>query len=322
MLAIPEPPIVSAQHGLQLLRNDLNRSILAALATAPMNTGELCARLMLESDTTLREQLEELERIGTIERLRTLRSGAGAFQLVQAGDDLLGVMETTGTWLTRRPGRALSPESDIAWRALAALGDGWELSLIQHLLVRPSTRAELLMTIAPLTKQKAKRILRRLQGAGLVRALEEERRGSRYALSEWARRAIAVLAAIAQWERTGLSGIAQPVVASDGAIALLAALPLVQLPVHASGVCAFTVEAEGDRSTPRSSAVWARLSRGRVVACRPGRCPSPLDAWVHGGIDAWLDAVIDAHPSALHLGGDRALAEGVLRSLHEELYGT
>ena len=322
MIAIPAPPIRSARIGLRLLRPELARAILLdALATGPMSIGDLCGHLMLESDTSLREQLEQLEEVCAIEKLRSVGAPAGEFRLTAVGEDLSEAMALAGRWLTSRPGRPLSPESDAGRRAFAAFTDGWEAALIHHLLVRPSTRTQLQRT-TPLSKEKLKRMLRRLQGAGLLRALEPDARVPRYAVTVWARRAIGVLVAIGHWERAHLRGTAQPVAASDGLVALLASLPLIRPPADAEGICAFTVEVGADATGPRSAAVWARLASGRVTACRSGVPSTPPDAWVHGGVDEWCEAVMHARPSTLHAGGDRALIAGAIRGLHQELFET
>lgn len=320
MIAIPEPPILSARNGLKLLQQETIRAILEALATRPSTVGDLCAQMMLESDTTLREQLEQLERFGAIEKRVEGRGTADEFHLTTAGKDLGGAVALAGSWLSVRPGRGLSPQTEVAWRAVAALGDAWELSVIQCLLLHPSTKAELTETIPGLGREKTKRMLRRLRGAGLLR-IRDGSSPPRYALTIWARRAIAVLATIAAWERRHLGGTAEPVIAFDGAVALLASLPLVSAGYPATGICAFTVEAGPDAPDPHAAAVWARLARGRVTACRPGASPTPPDAWADGRVDAWLDAVINARPRALHLGGDRKLAEATVRALHEVLFG-
>jgi DNA-binding HxlR family transcriptional regulator len=321
MITIPEPPIVSARTGVRLLRGELNRASLDALRLRPTTVSELCAYLMLESETTLREQLDELEVVGAIARKADDGGRAGELRLTHAGRDLLAAMTGVAAWLTARPGRSLRPESDAAWRAFAAFGEAWELSLIQHLLVRPSTRAELMTTVPSLGREKAKRILRRLRGAGILRS-GGAGAGRRYALTVWARRAIAFLAAIAAWERRYLGPRAEPVAACDGAVALLATLPLIHLPVPASGICTFTVEVGPSAPGPAATAVWARVAGGRVTACRSGSPSRPPTAWVRGDVDAWLGAVIDARIGALHLGGGQSLAEGVVRGLHEELFGT
>jgi DNA-binding HxlR family transcriptional regulator len=321
MIAISDPPIRSARQGMRLLRPELNRALLQALGTRPMSIGDLCAHLMLESDTTLREQLDQLEATSVIERKTEAQAQTAELLLTRAGDDLLSVISLVGAWLGRRPARPLSPESDAAWRAFAALGDGWERSLIQHLLLRPSTRGELLEKIPSLTRGKSKRMLRRLQGAGLLRPLDSDKPVPRYALTVWAREAIAILAAIAHWERAHLPGGAEPIAASDAAIGLLGALPLIRTHPDVSGIGAFTVEAEAREPTHGASAVWACFVRGGVSVCRPGSCPKPPDAWVHGRVDAWIEAVVDGRPAALHLGGDRSLGGGAIHGLHEELFG-
>lgn len=321
MITIPAPPICTARIGLRLLRPGLNRGILLeALGGRPMGISDLCARLMLESDTTLREQLDELERVDVIERRDKGQGSGGRYRLTAAGDGLVEVMALAGAWLTARPGQPLSPQSDAAWRAFAALADGWEGALIHHLLLRASSRAELLKAV-PLSKEKLKRMLRRMQGAGLLKPLVGDARAPRYAVTAWARRAIAVLAAIAYWERAHLASTAEPVAAADGMIALLAALPLIRPSTEACGVCVFTVEVESDWPPPRSAAAWARLAEGRVTACRGGVPGMPPDAWVRGKVDAWLEAVVNGRRSGLHLGGDPSLAESALRSLHRELFG-
>lgn len=208
MITIPAPPIRSARIGLRLLRSGLNRAVLLeALGRRPLGISELCARLMLESDTTLREQLDELERVDVVARREEGRGSGGQYRLTGAGDDLVNVMALAGAWLTARPGRPLNPQSDAAWRAFAALADGWEGGLIHHLLLRSSGRAELRKTV-PMGKEKLKRMLRRMQGAGLLRSVDGNARAPRYAVTAWARRGIAVLAAIAEWD--ALTSRAQP----------------------------------------------------------------------------------------------------------------
>lgn len=320
MLAIPEPPVLSARVGLRLLRPGLNRAILTALSR-PLGIGDLCAALMLESDTSLREALEELEGVGAIERHPDDRLRKGEYRLAAAGEHLLPLMAFIGGWLTRRPGSGLRPESEVAWRAFAALGDGWELSVIQHLLLRPSTRAELAARVTSLGGEKGKRLVRRLQGAGIVAPLARGERVRRYAVTPWARSAIGVLGAIASWERRHLAETAGPVEPGDGAFALLAALPLISPPADAAGICAFTVEGGSGGPDGSSSAVWSRIVGGRVTDCRSGTSPVPPQAWVHGDVDEWLEAVIAARPAALRRGGDVGLADGVIRELNEELFG-
>ncbi len=320
MIAIPAPPILSARIGLRLLRQDLSRAILLEAGESRLlGISDLCARLMLESDTTLREQLDELERVDVIERRDDVRHSAGQYRLTAAGEGLVEVMALAGAWLTSRPGRPLSPESDAAWRAFAALADGWESALIHHLLLRPSSRAELAETV-PLSKEKLKRMVRRMQGAGLLESVDRDARAPRYAVTVWARRAIAVLAAIVYWERAYLPSTAEAVAPTDGTIALLASLPLIRPPEEASGVCVFTIEVEADRPSARAAAVWAGLAEGRVRACRGGTPRVPPDAWVRGGVAAWLEAVVNDRRAGLHLGGDVSLAESALHSLHKELF--
>ncbi|MBS1678565.1 MAG: hypothetical protein JST08_14410 [Actinobacteria bacterium] len=286
-----------------------------------MSSGDLCARLMLESDTTLREHLGELERYQAVERRDPVRAHGGEYRLTRGGERLLAIVGLAGAWLSCRPGDALSPESDVAWRAFTALADGWERSLIQHLLLQPSTGADLQTTVPELRKDKIKRMLRRLHGAGLVKPLGRNERMPRWGPTEWTRRAIAVLAAIARWERIHLRGEAEPVAPSDGAIALLAALPLVRPEGEGpSGICAFTVEADAVESAARAMAVWVKAAEGRVTVCSGGPSPPP-DAWVRGGVDAWLEAVIGCRLGSLHLGGDLVLAEHLVRGLHEDLFG-
>jgi DNA-binding HxlR family transcriptional regulator len=321
MIAIAAPPICSARIGLRLLRPGLNRAILLEAGRSRlMGVSDLCARLMLESDTTLREQLDELERVDVIERRRDdVRHSAGQYRLTAAGAGLVEVMALTGAWLKSRPGQPLNPESDAAWRAFAALADGWESALIHHLLLRPSSRAELTETV-PLSKEKLKRMLRRMKGAGLLKSLEQDAPAPRYAVTVWARRAIAVLAAIVYWERAYLSSTAESVAASDGTIALLASLPLIRPPEDASGVCVFTIEVETDRPSPRAAAVWASLAEGRVRACHGGKPRVPPDAWVRGGVAAWLEALVNDRRADLHVGGNLSLAESALHGLHKELF--
>lgn len=318
-----QPPIASARRGLLLLRSELNREILRALDRRPMTEAELKDWLVVSSRNTLRKHLKELLEGEAIERceLRGVPRGVEN-RLTSPGRGLLELLEIATRWVVAHPERPLESVSPVGWRAFAALADAWEAAILECLACEPHSEAELSEAIVDLGEGKIERELHRLLGAGLIEEVSGAGGETRYALTEWGRRGIGVLAAAGRWEATCLPERCEPISVHDAVVALLVALPLARLPERASGLCTLTAEVEpGSELRPRVGAVWARIEAGRVVSCAAGSPPSPPVAWVHGPFSAWFEAVVDGRPGALQPGGDRALVRALLAELHTQLFG-
>jgi len=154
---------------------------------------------------------------------------------------------------------------------------------------------------------------------GLMKAWPANCRGNPYAASEWLRRAVAPLAASAQWERRHQPSRTRPFGRLDVETAFLLAAPLLELPGGASGLC--RLSAELDAAGTRLAGVTAEVADGGVVACSTRLDPA-ADGWATGPADAWLDAIVDGETERLELGGACALPRALLDSLHGRLFAS
>ncbi len=317
--ALRAPPISSARRGLDLLRKELNRQILTALARrGPMTVEELVTWLLLRARSALEGHLEELLGCGTLERYQ--RDGETAYRLTAAGRGLVAVEQAATAWLLSHPQRPLDESSPIAWRAFSALADAWQSAILEWIVRRAPSEDEIAKGIAGLSPRTIKKHLRRLQGAGLIERRKGREGSVRCRLTDWGRRGIGVLAAAAAWEQAFVEDRVA-IATADAVAALLGTLPLVQLPADVSGLCTLTAGVDpGDDSRPRAGMVWAKFRHGRVVGCGEGAPGREPDAWISGTFSAWLAAVIDGK-DALGLGGDREFAATVVSQLHLRLFG-
>jgi hypothetical protein len=154
---------------------------------------------------------------------------------------------------------------------------------------------------------------------GLVEALPTDGRGTPYAITEWARRAMAPMISAIQWERRNAPGRTPAVGPHDAEAGFLLALPLLRLESDVSGICRMAVEMPNG-AKPRFAGVTVDVDAGRMRGLAAGLGGKP-NAWVSGPPSAWLRAVIEASSDGLELGGDCALAQALLDGLHRALFG-
>ncbi|MBS1878870.1 MAG: winged helix-turn-helix transcriptional regulator [Actinobacteria bacterium] len=317
---IAQSPATSPRIGLEVMRSDLSRMILAALVEGTKTQTELRTWLLLASGTSLNHHLSNLRSLGLLARRRSKRERRRVdYGLSEAGEGLVEVIGLVQAWVGRHHTRRGELSGPLGWRAFNVFADAWELSVLGTLLSEPRSRGDLLggqLAIA-LGDEKLHRTLDVLLGAGLLEA-RGHRGGNRLHLTEWCRIGFGPLAATVRWERRYLAQGATPVITRDAALALEATLPLSRPEYGARGTCAFTIEARGERAR----AVWARVAEGRVRDGGAGTPPGSPDAWARGDVERWFAAVLDGDLSGLRLGGRTELASSVLGGLHHQLYVT
>jgi DNA-binding HxlR family transcriptional regulator len=315
--AIRRPPIASAEHGLRLLRPELNRDILTLLANE--GSQPLFALVALAaSPSTLREHLSELIEAGVVVEGGTPR--AREHSLPTAGSELVKRIQVVVDWLgSDSAPDMVSPAT--GWRIFGQMGDTWSGVRLEWIARCRPGPADLDEGFPGVSGRQLKEEFKMLRLSGLIVVGKD----GRYSLSPWGAEAIGVLAEIARWEQDFLPEIAAPIEPADATVAMLAALPILRLPEHLSGLCTLSAEAEaGGDGSAKVAAVWAEFRHGRVVKLAEGRPPRPADAWVSGPFSAWLSAVLDGRLRALNCAGKdgyRELAEAVVAELHARLTG-
>lgn len=303
-----------------LLSTPLNVPILRALNEGPKQQVELRQEAGSPAQTTLRAQLKRLEQIGAIEKQRQNRfPGVLEYELSGPGRDLLVVADTLERWLDRAPDGALRLGDNTARSAIKALAEAWSATMLRPLAGDPMSLTELDRVIGALSYPSLERRLAAMRLAGQVEARSSSDRGTPYALTDWARRGVAPLAAAARWEQRHLPKSAPPIRQLDVEAAFLLSVPLLRVDGGMSGSCRMAAEIPGGRKRQLAGVV-VHIEGGRIESYT-SRLQGTPSAWALGSVTAWLDAVIDAETSRIEPGGDTHLARTLLDALHGELFG-
>jgi DNA-binding HxlR family transcriptional regulator len=260
----------------------------------------------LISSATLYRHIPELEALGIVEKCEVKPVPyAVEYSMTQAGLELCQVIVRVEIWLRSRLPVSLDPVSQVAWKAATALGEGWAASIMQRLVNLPMSEIELISQVPGLTHYETRGRLCRLVDAGVLDRVPVCGNGkSRYALSEWGRRGVGVLAMAARWENLHMAEQSARATVDDGIAALLVTLPLTCLPKHGTGVCELQIRERQKSVGPQDGTVWVEITDGYFVRSGHGRPPCAPTAWAHGTLKDWVGAVIDRRPRALQRGGD------------------
>jgi DNA-binding HxlR family transcriptional regulator len=311
----------SGAQTLALLSAHRNFLILRSLADGPKRQVELRRVTGSPAQTTLRAHLRGLEDLGAIaKRRRSTFPGTLEYELEKPGGELLFVADSLERWLAGAPKLPLGLGGDSAKAAIKALVEGWSTSMLRALAARPLSLTELDQVIAEHNYPSLERRLGGMRLAGLVEALPANGRGTPYAVSEWARRAIAPLTAAARWECRHAADRTAAIGRLDAEAAFLLATPLVRLAAELSGGCRLAVEIPNGAELRLAGAV-VEVDAGRVRSCT-SRLQGHPEAWVSGSAAAWMSAIIEADTDRLELGGDGRLARAVVDGLSRTLFAS
>lgn len=305
-------------RGLDLLRSDSNRLILAALRRRPSTEAELRGWLALRGSGKLRRHLQALAAARAIERRAVRRVERRVeYRLTDLGDALLEVSADVERWFERHPDRGEEAWGAVGWRAFGALIDAWVGGVVKLLAQAPRTAAELLAATG-ISSARLNLDLVALGGVGVIRAAGGT--NPTYALTRWGVLGVGALALACQRLRS-VDQRSSPLTVEDVLTGLAAMLPLARLPWSVSGACALTVEPEaGEGSVARAGALRAEVRAGSVdVGAAAAGQPAP-DAWLRGSAGDWLVAVVTGRTSALQVGGDRDLAHSLLAAVRAAVY--
>lgn len=305
---------------LTLLSAHRNVLVLRALEEGPRRQSELRREAGLPAQTTLRAHLKGLEEIGAIaKRRRNAFPGTLDYELEKPGRELLFVAAALERWLAQAPGATRELGGDSARAAVRALAEAWSASMLRVLAVKPMSLTELDRVVADLNYPSLERRLSGLRLAGLVEAQSGNGRGTPYRANEWLRRGMAPLAAAIRWERRHMREGAAPLGRVDVETGFLLSLPLLRLAPGLSGRCRMAVELPGGRKRHLAGAIVEIRNRA-IRSCSP-RLEGESAAWISGPPSAWLEAVVAMDDDRLEIGGDCALARGLLDGLHSTLFG-
>jgi DNA-binding HxlR family transcriptional regulator len=305
---------------LRLLSSGATGAILMALGEGSLRTKELTERVPGYAPRTIYRYANKLAEIGVIDREE--EPGVPS-KVVHSLSEPCGreLYELVNAYASASLGRL--PNGEIgahAWGSLGLLADLWESGMVDELNFGPRTATELARMGHGLSYHQVSRRASLFAIGGFIHELPDHGRRRRYALTEKARRAMALVAAIGRWRRrhvllaprTGLSP-------EETAGLLRTALPLVSLPRHAGKSFKIDVVSADHGPEDEGELVWAEVEPDGTVL----GCASPdayVDGWGRGRVEAWVDSVLDGPHNGLHLGGDGSLIKGCLTALHHALW--
>jgi DNA-binding HxlR family transcriptional regulator len=306
-------------RGLSLLAIPLNVSILRALADEPKRLMDLRREAGSPPQTTLRKHLRGMTEIGALEKRRQNDfPGTLEYELGPAGPDLLAVAEVLTDWLAGSADGPLRLGDHAAKSVITALVEAWATHMLRALAARPLSLTELDDLISGVSYPSLERRLAAMRLAGLVEAVPSEGRGTPYAVTEWARLAVAPITAAVRWEQRYLREEVRPLGKHDAEAAFLLAVPMLRLPADLSGACRLSVEVQNGKG-PALAGVLVDVEAGRIASCG-SRLEGNAAAWASGSGPAWLRAVISRETGSLEMGGDTQLAKSFLDDLHGALF--
>jgi len=304
-----------------LLSTPLDVHVLQALAEGPRSLTDLRREAGSPPQTTMRGHLRALTETDVVVRRRQNDfPGTLDYELTPVGEELWTVAKVLRVWLGAAPGGALTLGSSSAKSAIRALVEGWGTSMVRALAARPLSLTELNGLINGLSYPSLERRLGAMRLAGQIERQPGRGRGTPYVVTEWLRRAIGPLGAAARWERSYVPEVTAPIRRLDAEAAFLLAMPLVNLPSDASGVCRLAVDV-GPAGGERLAGVMVEVREGQIASCVANVRGGPADAWASGSPPFWLQAVMEQNNERLEMGGDCQLVQAVLDGLHGALFG-
>jgi DNA-binding HxlR family transcriptional regulator len=295
----------------RLCRYEVVREIVLGLEDADRRPRDLRHDREL-ARSTLYNHVDRLFELGiVVRRDPSDLSSAVVYEHGENGPEFHDLLRGWGAVL-----RALRRRSGkIDWVAPLHFGEAWGAGVVQALLDGPRSSGQVIAACTGrATRAQVERLLGQMRRHGYVK-----RSGRRHILLGAGRQAIGELAASARFERRhGVEG-AVPITAVDGADALRATLPVVELPGSADGTCEFVVLGDEDVPGRGAAACWIELRGGKVVAAGAGNATSAT-AWAQGSIDDWLGAVLEHRGALIKSAGEPDLGRGVVRELNAEIY--
>jgi DNA-binding HxlR family transcriptional regulator len=308
----------AGERALTILATPLNFMVLRALAERPMRLAELRRATGLPAQTTLRGHLASLGEIGVVSKRPTTQMPYSVEnELTPMGLELLGVADRLEAWLRQAPDGPVSLSTGAAKGIVKAFVDGWGSTMMRGLAAGPMSLTELDRGIPGLSYPALERRLSSMRMAGLIEARRGGGAGTPYAVTDWARRGVAPLAAASHCERVHMCERAAPLTQLDIEAAFLLATPLVGLPARTTGCCQLEVEADPG-AVREQAGVMVTVEGGRVVACESRLEMSPGDFAI-GSAAKWFSAIRDGTADLLRFGGGRQVAEGLVTGLHAAL---
>ncbi|HEX5526695.1 MAG TPA: hypothetical protein VFX44_05795 [Solirubrobacterales bacterium] len=284
-----------------------------ALGDSGLRTKELTERVRGYTPRTVYRYTSKLTEIGITER----HEEAGVPSKVThsltnpCGRELHDLVEAYATAsLSRLPNGEIDAH---AWGSLTLLADLWEARMIEVLHRGPQSPTELSRGPHGLSYHQVSRRASLFAIGGFIEERQDNGRRRRYALTERARRAMALVAGVGRWRQRHLVAEGEMAMTpGEAASALRTALPLVALPEQTGKGLQIKVGTEKIRVRIEDH---GGLREGEPLV------PN-VDGEARGKVEAWLDALVTGSTSGIRTEGDSALTETLLSHLYRALWAS
>ena len=301
---------------LRLLGSGATGDILMALGEGSLRTKGLTERVAGYAPRTIYRYAGRLAKLDVVEReeepgvpskvVHRLTEGCGS-ELHDLVDRFAGAS------LSRLPDGGVDVRD---WASLGLAADLWESGMAEELSCDPRSPTELARSSVGFSYHQVNRRAGLFAAGGLLREFSGPGRRRCYALTDKARRAMALVAGIGRWRHRhvvpeGEEGMA----AAEMVTVLRTSLPLVRMPPHAGTCLRFNVVGAEEPH----EAVWAEVEDDGTIHS----CAGPtarVDGWARGETQAWAGVPLDGDSSRLLVGGDAKLIGDSLEGLHRELW--
>lgn len=310
----------STAEVLRLLSAGATGAILMALGEGPLRTKTLTEQVPGYAPRTIYRYAAKLAELGIVER-----------------EEEPGVPSKVVHRLTEECGRELAelvdlyadaslgrlPSGEIGaheWGSFALVADLWESGMIEALNLGSRSLTELSQGDHDLSFHQVSRRASLFSIGGFIEETTEGTRRRRFALTEKARRAMALIAGLGRWRRRhvvpkGTTGLTS----GEAAGLIRALLPLVSLPEHEGKSLELRISPRAN-SEAEEEEVWAEVGSDGTLLPRADPAPN-VDSVASGHIAAWIDAILDGPHKDLTARGDARLLDECLRRLHRVLWG-
>ena len=305
---------------LRLLGAGASGSILMALREGPLRTKELTERVPGYAPRTIYRYSAKLAELGLLEREE--EPGVPS-KVVHRLTDSAGreLAELVDAYADASLGRLPSGEIGAhEWGSFALVADLWESGMVGALNRGSCSLTELSQGEHDLSFHQVSRRASLFVIGGFIEERAEATRRRRFALTEKARRAMALIAGIGRWRRRhvvpkGTSGLTS----GEAAGLLRTVLPLVSLPAQRGKSLELIISPRAGIGADEET-VWARVEFDGTVTTS-SEPVADADSVARGHVAAWVDTVLDGPGKELSARGDARLLDECLRRLHAALWG-
>lgn len=307
---------------LRLLSAGASGSILIALGDGPLRTKELTERIPSYAARTIYRYAGKLTQLRIIDRHEEPGVPSKVIhQLTEpCGRELHDLVEAFADASLARlsSGEIGAP----AWSSLSLLADLWESGIIEDLNLGPRSATELARGPHGLSFHQVSRRAGLFAKAGFIEEVEDVGRHRRYALTEKARRGMALIAGLGRWRRHIVPEGGSGLTAVEVAGLMRTVLPLVVIPQHAGKNLEMRIVPVGENTTGEEE-VWAKIGGDGVFLSIPtpsGSAATSASASAQGKATSWVDSILDGPHNGLDISGEADLVTGCLNHLHAALW--